>query len=425
MAITLQSLRDRVRVQIQSASGHVEPLPITASIKTLANIRDRVELALQDTGNAIWAAGDIDEAITEALEEYSRDNPHHKIGTVTTSAAGREHSISALTGIQRVERVWWDYDSDTPGYPPRWRHFAVWPGAILYIDDDEEPASGDVIRIWYTLKHTLDDLDGASATTIPDEDIGYIVLGSAQHAARSRAIELAEQATVDKEVVKRLLTYAKEMGVQFRRGVRKQPAAWERRAHSYGQDDINEAIRWALHRYNEINPTKSIEPITLTSTGREIDISAITGYHQIERVWWNYDDSDTAHPPNYRSFELWPGDILYINDPSEPASGDVVRIWYTHLQTINGLDSATTTTVPTDHETLIVTGASGYAAQMRVQDSEAPSRQKSKLELWSIERRKEFEAGLKRMSLSSSIRASGIAPGPALDRWDSDASGWW
>lgn len=420
---TLAELRTRIQTQLQSASGQVEPLPVTTSSKTLANIRDRVELALQDTGNAIWDAGDVDEAITQALDIYSRSNPQHKIGTVTVSTAGREQSISTLTGVLRVEKVWWDYDSTTPGYPPHWRQFEVWPGSILYIDDDDAPAIGDVIRIWYTLKHAIEDLDSATATTVPDEDISYIVIGAAAFAARMRAAELAEQATVDDDVVDRLMSYAKEMESDYRRGVWKKLPAWQRRAYGYAQEDIDEAIRWALHRYNEIEPARAITTVTLTADGREVDISSLT-YHQIERVWWDYDSSDPVYPANWRDFELWPGDILYIKDGNEPITADVVRIWYTYLQTIEDLDSATATTVPTNHETLLVIGASGFAAQERAQD-QTQSYVPSKIREWAEARLKEFEAGLERLATRQASRESGIAKQAAIDRWDNENTGWW
>ena len=408
---------------VQGASGHPEPLPITPSSKALADIRNRVETTLQDTGNNIWSTDDLDEAILQALETYSRDNPQHLVGTIT-AVAGREQSLATLTGINRVEKVWWDYDSSTPGYPPNWRQFEVWPGLILYINDDNEPAADDVIRVWYTLKQAIKDLDSASATTIPDEDIGYIITGAAQYAAYQRSSELNEQATVDKDVVKRLMAFANRMGIEFRRGVRKQDPAWQRRARGYAQEDIHEAIRWALHRYNEVNPNKTITTITLESDGREIDISSITGYHHVERVWWDYDSITPGYPPNWRQFEVWPGDLLYINDTEEPVTGNNVRIWYTNLQTISGLDSATSTTLPASHDTLIVTGAAGYAAQEREQDTEAP-RQPTKLARWADARRSEFERGLDTLRQEIGIRTSGIAPGPTLDRWDAQGEGWW
>jgi len=423
-AATLSSLRARLGDQLMAASGLTEPLVVTSSSIVLADLRDRVEATLQDGTNARWSTDDVDEAIRKAVEQYSRRDPNHKIGTVTVSTAGREQDISSLTDLLRVEKIWWDYDSSTPGYPPNWRQFEMWPGSVLYIDDADEPAVDDVIRVWYTSKHTIEDLDSATATTVPDEDIVYIVTGAAHFAAQSRAVELAETLTVDRDVVKRLKEYAEEQGKNFRYGTGLRPPAWQRRAYGYAQEDLDEAIRIALHRYSEINPDRTITTITLTATAREVDISSITDYIEIERVWWDYDSSDPAHPPNWRNFELWPGDILFINDPDQPQTSDVVRIWYTRLQSISGLDSASVTTIPDDAETLILCGASGYAAQERVQED--PSRYvPRKLREWADARLKEFEAGLTRLAQREASRHSGIAPGPKLDRWDSEGTGWW
>ena len=244
---TLNNLRDRIRTQLESASGFTEPMVVTASSIQLTtgtpNIRDRVESRLQDSGNARWSTDDTDEAIRTALEYYTRQNPYRAIGTITLAAAGREISLATLTGLIRVEKVWWDYDVTTPGYPPNWRQFEVWPGSILYIDDREEPADEDVLRVWYTKQHTIKGLDSATATTIPAEDVDVIVTGAAHFAARARAVELAEQATVDDEVVARLIKWADEEGDAFRYGVRQKPPAWQRYAYSYDQGDIDEALR--------------------------------------------------------------------------------------------------------------------------------------------------------------------------------------
>jgi len=96
-AATLNSLRDRIRVQLQSASGQTEPLVVTPSSIQLAsgtpNLRDRVEARLQDSGNTRWSTDDLDEAIRSALELYSRESPARAITTIDISAAGREIDI--------------------------------------------------------------------------------------------------------------------------------------------------------------------------------------------------------------------------------------------------------------------------------------------------------------------------------------------
>ena len=114
---------------------------------------------------------------------------------------------------------------------------------------------------------------------------------------------------------------------------------WRQYTFQFDQDDIDEAIRWAIGRYNEVNPKRTITTVELDSDGREVDISDITGcYLDVERVWWPYTSTAPEHPPRWRNFEVWDGDVLYLETSDEPQSGDVVRIWYTEPQTINGLD---------------------------------------------------------------------------------------
>jgi hypothetical protein len=389
----------------------------------LATLRDRVELKLQDSGNTIWAADDLDEAIEEALEQYSQRSPAQAVATLTLAAAGREVDISTLTDIVRIEKVWWPYDSTNPTYPPNWCQFEVWPGDVLFIDEPTAPTSGQKVRIFYNEMHTLNGLNGATATTIPEEDIAYIIAGAAHFAAQMRAVELAETLTVDRDVGKRLLEYAEEQGKNFRYGIAQRPPAYQRYAYAYDQNDIDEAIAWALDRYNEVNPEVTITTVTLAASGREVDISSITDYLDIIRVWWDYDSTDSEYPPNWRNFELWPGDLLFIDSDDEPASGDKVRIWYTRARTINGLAGAASTTVPDDQEILIVNGAAGFAAEERVQEN--PSRWvPRKLREWADARLRDFERGLKALAQRNAARHSGIASMAPLDRWDKQDNGW-
>ena len=422
-AFTLSDLRDRIRVQLMNAGGFAEPLVLTASTETLATLRDRVELKLQDSGNATWSTDDIDEALEEALEQYSRRNPNTAIADVTLAADGREVDISSISDLLRVEKVWWPYDSTTPGHPPAWVQFIVWPGDILYIDEPTAPTSGQHVRVWYTKSHTLNGLNAAGATTVPAEDITYLVSGGAHFAAQMRAVELAEQATVDRDVVKRLTEWAKEQGKNFRYGIRLRPPAWQRYGYAHDQDDIDEAIRWALGRYNEVNPESVITTVTLSADGREVDISSITDYADVIQVWTPYTSSSPENPPNWREFELWPGDLLHIPHGSEPQSSDVVRIWYDRLCTINGLDSASTTTLPEQDQELIIAGASGFAAQERVQDQPGRSVPR-KLREWAHARLREFERGLRQLARRHATRDSGTAEMAALDRWDDKDDGW-
>lgn len=415
---TLNDIRDRIRTQLEAASGLTEPLVITPSGATLITLRDRVEARLQDASNAKWSADDLDEAIRTALEQYSKYNPAHAIGTVELSAAGREIDISSLSDALQIEKVWWSYDSSDPAYPPEFRQFEVWPGDVLYIDDREEPAVDDVVRIWYTKMHTIEDLDSATATTIPADDEGTIVTGACHFAAHSRALELAEQVTAHDEVYDQLKKYADEMGRNFRYQAQIDLRVHVKRAQAYSQEDIDEAVRWALYRYTEVKPHRAIGTVTLSSDGREVDISSLS-YLEIERVWLDYDSSDPDYEPDWADFEVWPGDVLFIDESLEPDSGDVLRIWYTTEHTISGLDSATETTVSDRDVNVLVTGAAGYCAQERLQEKETWWGNRD-LREWGIQRLKEFEAALSRIQAREGTKHSGVAPTGQLDRWDDE-----
>ena len=193
-------------------------------------------------------------------------------------------------------------------------------------------------------------------------------------------------------------------------------------------EQIDEAITQALQHYSQINPALTIGTVALSAAGREIDISTLTGLLDVLRVWWDYDSSDPSYPPNWRDFEVWPGDLLYIKDPAEPQSGDVVRVWYARPQTLNGLSAATATTFPPTHERIIIQGAVAFAliarAAGRSEKVNTDTEMSQKLLAIAEGNMHEFKAALNRIAAAAAADASGIAPGPYLDRWDAQGDGW-
>lgn len=164
------------------------------SSATLSTLRDRVENLLLDTSNTVWATGILDEAMSLALEEYSRAKPLVAVGTVTPTADTREVSVSSLTGLVNVIRVWWPYTSSNPEYPPSWVTWSVfWNGGTptLFIDG-VVPDGTLVARVFYEKLHTLNGLAGAGATTFPATDDGILVLGAAGYACLTRAADAVE-----------------------------------------------------------------------------------------------------------------------------------------------------------------------------------------------------------------------------------------
>lgn len=168
------------------------------SSTTLALLRDRVEAALVDSANAVWATGTIDEAIRLAMHEYNLARPQRAVGTVTLTAASRELALSSLTGLTGVDRVWFPYDSTDPDYPPEFIKWELWENAgafTLYLDVVEPPAVDDVARVYYRKIHTLNGLDSGGATTFAVEDESVIEYGAIGFSLLSRAIDLNEDTT--------------------------------------------------------------------------------------------------------------------------------------------------------------------------------------------------------------------------------------
>ena len=171
----------------------------------LAAIRDRIEEMLMDDANAIFATATIDEGIHLALDQYNNVNPLTMETVITLPGDGREIALNGVTGLVGVLDVWWPYDSDAAQetWPPnKVRGYRLWwddnqPVLFLEIDDGGQPKTDDEVRIWYSKQQTIQDLDSADSTTLPDDHESVIVLGAAGHAAMSRTADLIETANTD------------------------------------------------------------------------------------------------------------------------------------------------------------------------------------------------------------------------------------
>ena len=133
----------------------------------------------------------------------------------------------------------------------------------------------------------------------------------------------------------------------------------------WSSDDIDEGIRQALHEYSKTRPLKAESSLTLSATGREIDISSLTGLLDVSEIWCNYTASDPEFPPNRRAFMAWADlDLLYVIDDYEPASGDVMRVFHTKLQTLTktSLDLALMCPSASDVSQLVIPRT--YSAKM-------------------------------------------------------------
>ena len=181
---------------------------------TLSTLRTRVARTLADAGNLSWSTDDLDEGIRKALFDYTLAVPLLQTTDIPISQPGRQINISAITHLMQVSDVWLPYHpQDTE---PRRQPFRHWTGInLLFVTGPYVPQPGDIARIFYHAYHTLNGLDGASQTTFPPQHAGVIALGAAAYCAASRAIDLTEQVTVDRDAVERLQTWARRAMLDF------------------------------------------------------------------------------------------------------------------------------------------------------------------------------------------------------------------
>lgn len=217
----------------------------------LAAIRDRIEVMLQDTGNAIWDSDVIDEGIRQALDQYDLVNPKHMEEVITLPGDGREIALSGVTGLLSVLDVWWPYDTtgDEEWPPNRVRGWRLWwddNQAVLFLEikDSSQPKADDDLRLWYAKRQTIKDLDSADITTLRGDHESIIVLGAAGHAAMSRTVDLIEEVGTDLYQVGILGTWGQRKLREFQSELKKLQRAQARRGPSW-------LSGWSLDKWDE------------------------------------------------------------------------------------------------------------------------------------------------------------------------------
>jgi hypothetical protein len=137
--------------------------------ESLATITTKVRSLIQDTAGLL-AAGDLEGAIREAVERYSRDQPRQVVVDVAGDSVSYDLTLPAswVDGLSRVVTIEYPAGARYPTLlsATGWRLYRTASTTKLRLLD-VIPATGQTLRLTYTALHTLDGLDGAAATTIP------------------------------------------------------------------------------------------------------------------------------------------------------------------------------------------------------------------------------------------------------------------
>lgn len=160
----------------------------------LAAFRTRL-LSLLGDPSAIRYSNDIlDEALAQALEEYSVAIPNLIIEEFTVVSDGREQLITTVPAFLNVLQVVFPYDGSASEQVLLDAFYAYHDGDYLaiYIGGPSVPAPGDVIQIYYTIPHAIENLAGAAATTVNPAHDSLLSQGAAGFAALLRAAQMVE-----------------------------------------------------------------------------------------------------------------------------------------------------------------------------------------------------------------------------------------
>ena len=190
--------------------------------------------------------------------------------------------------------------------------------------------------------------------------------------------------------------------------------------------DLEAAIGEALRLLSAAAPAGYTAALTLAADGKELSLAALTDLLGVSEVWYPYTAAtagvgEVLAVCPFRFF--WDGDTptlrLEPEDGRIPRAGEGLRLFYTGVLKLDGLEGATLTTLPARDEALVALGAAGQAALSRALDlMETPSQDLyavTLLAVWGRSRLKEFNAGLEARRAASARRGAGVNAGRGWD----------
>ena len=120
--------------------------------------------------------------------------------------------------------------------------------------------------------------------------------------------------------------------------------------YRWADDEVDGAIDRVVTEYSLHAPIEQQDDIATTDGNTELDISSLSGLLKIESV-----EFPIGYKPKYfQRVEYWAGH-LYMQDEG---NGNDARVKWLKKHTLD----ASSTTIPAEHEEIIVLGATGYLA---------------------------------------------------------------
>ena len=138
--------------------------------------------------------------------------------------------------------------------------------------------------------------------------------------------------------------------VEMRARVREDLQDTDSQNYRWTDDEVDGAIDRVVTEYSLHAPIEQQDDIATTDGDTDLDISTLSGLLEIKSV-----EFPIGHTPKYlQRTEYWTGH-LYMEDEG---NGDDARVRWLKKHTL----AAGSTTIPTQHDEIIVLGATGYLA---------------------------------------------------------------
>jgi hypothetical protein len=134
----------------------------------------------------------VDEALRLALLEYSTVYPQLLNSIFTVSTAGKDQVMTGVQNLKNVLRVQFPYEDDDSLYFAATYFYYSQGSPALYFASQNYPQVGDQFKVYYSANHTIQNLDAAAATTLPNAHDSILVEGAAGFASQIRAAQMAE-----------------------------------------------------------------------------------------------------------------------------------------------------------------------------------------------------------------------------------------
>jgi len=166
--------------------------------------------------------------------------------------------------------------------------------------------------------------------------------------------------------------------------------------YRWTDDEVDGAIDRVVAEYSLRAPIEQQDDIATTDGDTELDISSLTGLLEVESVEFPIGQI----PKYYQRIVYWAGHL----DMEDEGNGNDARVRWLEKHTLD----AASTTIPAEHEEIIVLGATGYlamsASAYTVDRASIAGRHATiNFKAWGKERLDRYDRKLKAISRSSRI----------------------